>query len=97
MATTKCPIPGFENVTLTYPDRWAVKHHTLFYSAVREAGEEATQGTQWLYGSVAVCDKIEGLPEGVPVSEWPLELFNWIVQTVYWGSFEKALNPTKNA
>lgn len=96
MASVTCPVAGFESVKLTLPDEWLVKHNEAFWSGVRQAGDDVSMNTALLFGSVAVCEKIEGLPEGSPL-EWPLPVFHWIVNTVYYDNLQKALNPPKNS
>ena len=90
----QCPVEGFDNVVIELPDQWLVRHNEAFWRAYREAGE-VSHTTGLLYGSVAVCDKIDGLPDTPPL-EWPLEVFAWLINTVYRDGLEVALNPSKN-
>ncbi len=94
MRQETCPIAGFEQVKISLPDVWLIKHNEAFWAAYRGAGEGVSHNTGLLYGCIAVCETIEGLPANSP-GEWPLQVFNWFIQTV-WGSLEKALNPPKN-
>lgn len=95
MPTVACPIEGLEDVKITFPDEWLIKHNEIFWAGVREAGENVTWNTGLLYGCIAVV-KIEGLDSEKP-GEWPLQVFNWIIQTIYYDSLHKALNPEKNS
>jgi hypothetical protein len=93
-----CPFEGFEEISLTFPDQreWKVRHSEMFWRAYRDAGEKATLNTALLHGCVAVCEKIEGLPADIPLDEWPLQVFLWIINEVYYGGLDKATNPPKN-
>jgi hypothetical protein len=93
MPVLKCPVAGFEEVEITLPARWLIRHNEQFWTAFREAGD-VSQGTAQLFGCVAVIEKIEGLEASDPL-DWPLELFGWVRDAV-WPSLEKALYPPKN-
>jgi hypothetical protein len=106
MRTEVCPVKGFEQVKITFPSEWLIKHNEAFWAAYREAGDTVSHNTGLLYGCIAVCEKIEGLPALSPPSvppsggevrvgpgEWPLQVYNWLLKTVYFDSLEKALNP----
>jgi hypothetical protein len=90
-----CPVKGFEMVAITFPDEWLIEDNEKFWSAYREAGEQASQNTALFYGCAAVCSQIEGLPE-TPIQKWPLQVYAWVIRTVYYNGLEKALNPEKN-
>ena len=92
MPTEKCPIEGFEEIEITFPDHWLVKHNEIFWKAYREAGE-VSHNTALLYGSVAVCSEIKGVPDDC--AEWPLEIFHWFIDTIYNQSLQTALNRSK--
>lgn len=87
-----CPVTGFEEVSITLPDRWLVRHSEQFWQAYSKAGEVSVATAQ-LFGCIALLEQIDGL-DGEPL-DWPLEVFGWIRETVYL-PFEKALYPPKN-
>lgn len=96
MRTEVCPVQGFEQVRITFPSEWLIKHNEAFWAAYREAGDKVSHNTGLLYGCIAVCEQIEGLPNGEGQGgpgEWPLQVYNWLLKTVYFDSLEKALNP----
>lgn len=96
MQSEKCPIKGFEEITIEYPgyDDWTVSLNELFWAGYREGGDKTSHSTSLLYGCVAVST-LAGVDR--PVKDWPLQLLNWIVDTVYYNSLQKALNPEKNS
>lgn len=65
MRTEVCPVAGFEQVKVTFPDEWLIRHNEAFWAAYREAGEKTSHNTGLLYGCIAVCE-IEGLPALTP-------------------------------
>lgn len=95
MPEIKCPVEGFEDVSITMPDVLLVRHNEAFWQAYRAAGE-VSHNTALLHGSIAVCSEIKGLPADMPVGDYPLALFRWLIDTIYRDGIEKALNPSKN-
>ena len=93
-----CPIEGYEDLSVTIPDTFLVRHHELWAKGVRESldifGNDASIGMQRFLGCVALCEKIENPPDG-GAADWPLDIFHWLIDEVYHSAFEKALNPKK--
>lgn len=96
MPIVQCPVKGFEQVSINVPEHWLVRHNESFWRAYRAAGDEVSYNTALLHGSIAAVNGIKGIPQDTAVEDWPLELFLWIIQTVYRDGLEKALNPPKN-
>jgi hypothetical protein len=98
MATQHCP---HGDLTLTFAGEWKVRHYELWARGNRDAaeafGKDVSVGTMRLFGCIALCDRIEGELAGASPGDWPLEVYNWIIDTVYHDSFARALHPEKNS
>lgn len=98
MPTIQCPIEGFENVTISYPDEWLMKHIDQWHYGRSQAPENASPLTQETFGAIALCDKIEGI-DLANITELPLRyvgLFRWLRDVVY-GSYLNAFTVEKKA
>jgi hypothetical protein len=93
MPTIECPLEGFDKITVTYPDEWLMRHVDLFHLGFSSAPEDASPATKEMFGTVALCEKIEGLDlddiSAMPLSYRPF--FNWLVETVFIDGYVKAL------
>jgi hypothetical protein len=96
MPTVVCPVEGFEEVSVTYPDEWLYKHFEQYHFGVSQAPDNATEATKETYGSIALCDKIEGIATddlfNLPLHA--IKFFNWLKQEVYF-SYLLAVSPPK--
>lgn len=93
MPIAKCPVKGFEDVTITYPDEWLMKHIDQFYVGLSKAPENSAPSTKEIYGSIALCDTIDGI-DLTNVSEAPIayrDFFIWLVNEVYVTSYVEAI------
>lgn len=92
MPTIQCPIEGFE-VKVTFPDEWLMKHIDQFYLGLEQAPKGAAPSTREIYGTIALCEEIEGL-DLKNVGEMPLShrpFFVWLVREIYLGNYLKAI------
>lgn len=96
MPVTTCPIEGFEHITVIYPDEWLYRHLIQFEMGKRQAPDGAGPAAEELFGTIALCEKIEG----VDLSDIPnaplhfIQFFNWLRQEVYL-SYLQAVSPPK--
>jgi hypothetical protein len=93
MPTVQCPVEGFEEIRVTYPDEWLMKHIDQFYAGTQKSAEGCAPSTKELYGVIALCEKIEGIDLS-KISEAPLTyrpFFVWLVLEVYINSYLKAI------
>lgn len=85
MATVVCPLEGFEQVEIIYPDEWLMKHIDQFNVGYYTAADNAANSTKELFGTLALCDSIKGIDTDslgdMPLSYKPM--FNWLVKEVY--------------
>jgi hypothetical protein len=97
MAELVCPVEGYGDVALIVPDKFLVKHHDAWSRGVRKAellfGSTVSAGSEWFCGSLELCE-VKNPPAASP-DEWPLELFNWVVDEVYIKRFKPVLTPQK--
>jgi hypothetical protein len=99
MTTVNCPVEGWGDFVIEYPDELKVKHQQLYLAGVQKALEEHEGITVQMvrfYGARALCSRFEGAPDA-PVEEWPLAAFSWFMNTVYYGHYDKAVSPPKNS
>lgn len=95
MAIKNCPVAGYEDFIIEYPDELLVEHQQQYVGGVQQAFEQHQNLTVQdvrFYGAKALCSRFEGAPEG-PVTKWPLAVFSWFMNTVYYGHYDKAINP----
>jgi hypothetical protein len=98
MPTVKCPVVGFEHVTITYPDEWLMRHIDKYGLAIRDAPEASAISTLETYKAIGLCDNIEGLELNGNISNLPIKyfrFFKWLRETVA-GSFDEAMAPDPN-
>lgn len=100
MATKNCPVAGYEDFVVEYPDELLVKHQKQFARALQAAVEEYGVDNLRLdearfYGARAICAKFEGAPDR-PLDEWPLAVFRWFMGEVY-DHYDAAASPKKNS
>lgn len=103
MPTESCPVKGFEDFTITYPDEgeWIVRHRILFGKGVDKAietfGDECDIQVRQFLGTLAVC-KVENRPT-MPIDKWPLPVYAWVLDTVYYGpgGYREAVSTPKNS
>lgn len=84
MPTVACPVEGFERVKVAYPDTWLLRHYDLYHAGRAEAPEGAAESTRETYGTIALCDRIDGLDLNKP-AELPLyylAFFRWLKDEV---------------
>ena len=95
MPKVNCPLPQFEGVEIEYPDEWLMGHIDLFWQGYKSAPDNAAPSTKEMYGTIALCQKIEGL-DTAELDKLPLHyraFFNWLIETVYINSYLPATNP----
>lgn len=93
MPTIQCPLDGFEDVKVTYPDEWLYKHIDVFYRGIQSAPDNSSPGTQELLGTLALCDDLEGI-DIKNIDDLPIkyrQVFRWLVRTVYIDSYLQAI------
>lgn len=85
----KIQCPHDENVWVTFPDEWLMKHVDMFYQGVLSAPIGSAPSTEEIYGAIAICDKIEGIDlkdlHEKPLALW--QVLRWIVEEVYIKSY----------
>lgn len=100
MTKLVCPIEGHENFVVELPDVFLVRHHEQYtrgISQAREKGlidEKSSINLIRFYGSQALCTKFENAPAG-EIDDWPLAVYMWFLDAVYYDRFDKALSPPK--
>lgn len=96
MPTVKCPIEGYEDVTLTYPDEFTVEHNDRFWMAFnQQVGNEGIMRTGRVMGCAAICEVSGGNLNGDPKT-WPLVPATWIVKVVYDEGLKKILDTAES-
>ena len=103
MPKLSCPVEGHKDFTIEFPDTWQVRHYEQYISGMAEAkasklfDDTSAVNTARFYGCKAVCSRFDGAPDA-PLEEWPLAVFLWFMQAVYYGpqGLDAALNPPKN-
>lgn len=93
-----CPIAGYEEFLIEYPDELLVEHQHQYAAAVMKAFEdhaELTEQEARFYGAKGLCSRFEGAPD-LPVKKWPLAVFSWFMNLVYYDLYHPAINPPKN-
>jgi hypothetical protein len=92
-----CPLKGYEDVAVEFPDEWFMRHVDQYWAGSNKAAEGASMFTRELYGAIALCDKIEGLDvkdlAAKPLAFYPV--LNWLRTTVL-GSYYAAMEIPKN-
>lgn len=99
MPTVNCPLEGFEDVQITYPDEWLVKHRDMFFYGWSQPPEDSAPSTKETYGAIALCEKIDGL-DIKNLAELPMSyihVLNWIRDTVFVKGYLEAIEPPKNS
>lgn len=101
MTIKTCPIEGYQDFTIEYPDELRVRHQRIFATAVSEAIDQAggpdnimLQAARF-YGCKALCSRFENAPT-VDLDDWPLAVFNWFLDVLYFSYYEPAVTPPKN-
>lgn len=102
MAEKFCPVEGFENFVIDYPDDLKRGHMRVYADAVtefiaadgRDLDEIPMEDCRFA-GTRALCTRFENPPDE-DVDEWPLAVYRWFMDTVYWDHYEPAANPPKN-
>jgi hypothetical protein len=95
-----CPIEGFETFVVDVPAVFTVRHYDQFVrgmaaaQAAKKFTDESPVNVARFYGCRAVCPGADA-PAG-EVEDWPLAVFVWYLETVYYQRLDKALNPPKN-
>jgi hypothetical protein len=100
MPTVVCPVEGFEEVSITFPDSdaWKVGHRDKYIKGLLEAPEGVTANTKEMYGAVFLCDAITGLDLSEGIINQPihyLSCLEWIRIAVM-TPFVAAQAPKKN-
>lgn len=102
MPVVPCPVKGFEDVTVTYPDEWNMGHRDKFYRGCQKA-RLASPLTMETFGTLELCQvEIGGERMALDLSsfeELPLKwdrFFKWLVPTVY-GSYRAESEPDPNS
>jgi hypothetical protein len=105
MIKAKCPVAGYENFTIEYPAELKRKHQRVYAQAVSDFLEREQAAGRTLNeipledarfcGAQALCSVFKNPPDA-DVDEWPLAVYRWFMDTVYWDHYEKAVNPPKN-
>jgi hypothetical protein len=95
-----CPVPGYTEVEIEFPDELLVKHQRMYGQAVRaaiEANENVSVDEARFIGCKAICTEwnVPAALDERPLEDWPLGVFRWVVDTVY-PHYELAANPPKN-
>lgn len=96
-----CPVKGYEDFTIEFPDEFEVGHYEQFIQGMndaREAGlfnDQSSLSEARFYGCKALCTTFENAPDR-PLKNWPLAVFLWFVNTIFHDRLEPALNPPKN-
>ncbi|MEM7343001.1 MAG: hypothetical protein AAF485_02050 [Chloroflexota bacterium] len=98
MPVEKCPIKGYEELVLTFPgeDELTVEDYQRYAVGARQARDmfnEPAVFVERLFGSLAVCTKVEGVGD-IEANKLPLKVMSWVVQVVYISHVEKALMPS---
>lgn len=99
MPTVVCPVEGFEEITITYPDEWLYKHLDQYHLGLDSAPKGASEFTKEVCGTLALCEKIEGL-DNVDLSNllslplYYLKFFSWLKKEVH-TNFILAISPPK--
>lgn len=92
-----CPVEGFDDFVVLFPQPLLIRHVEAYSRGSRKAGAEfgpgVSAGVQWFSGIIELCE-FENKPEGDPM-DWPIELFNFIVDDIYLALFQGAINPKK--
>lgn len=100
--TVKCPLDGFEQVEITFPEQaeLTMAHYSRFGQGMADAPPDSSFGVRLIFGSIALCDKIEGLEiDPAKLLELPLyysQVLQWIVQVVYHDTYSPAVDVPKN-
>lgn len=98
MPRVQCPIDGFDEVYITYPDEWLMGHIDKYNFGWMQAGAEVAPFTKSLFAAAALCDKIEGV-DFEKLSTLPLNfrpMFVWLVGEVLSSYHAAAEVDTKN-
>jgi hypothetical protein len=103
MPKLQCPVEGHQDFTIEFPDIWQVRHYEAYVQGMAEArsdglfDDESPVNTARFYGCRAACQIFNAPPAG-PLEDWPLAVFLWFMQAVYYGpqGLDTALNPPKN-
>ena len=105
MPKLNCPVEGYEDFVIefpAYPDELKVKHQRMFARAAQhlmdEEGDDALIQDVRFVGSKAICSVWEE-PESLrnlDLEDWPMAVFQWVLNVVYFANYDKAANPEKN-
>ena len=98
MPSENCPVEGYQNVKIRYPDEWLMIHMDLFWEGYIQAPDNAAPATKEIFGTIALCEEIDGLDVS-NIGQLPLSarlFFKWLVETVYYDSYLAAVEPPKN-
>lgn len=96
MPTVICPVEGFEEVSITYPDVWLYRHFEQYHLGVSQAPDNSTEATKETCGTVALCDRIEGIDIKDLFNQplYIIRFIKWLRQEVYL-SYLMAVSPPK--
>lgn len=97
MERVECAVAGYENFVILFPQPLLVRHHEAYSRGARKAGDEfgpgVSAGSEWFLGVLEMCE-FENKPDG-DFLDWPIELFNFVIEEIYQNRFREALYPQK--
>lgn len=100
MPKKKCPIAGYEAFEVEVSEPITVRDYDKFVRGMQTAQAEkkfddnSSVNVARFYGCMAMVETTGAPAEDVEA--WPLEVFIWFLDTVYYQRLDKALNPPKN-